>query len=121
MLEQMKECNESINATGSRKKKRRSGFRFSSQKVLDRSRLTRLAKARVCEIKSVTRTLSFPSLNPSEVCFSDIQCIAGASCESPVLASIDEFEEERKEASKVDQLKASDYPKMVSCFLKFCI
>jgi hypothetical protein len=121
MLEQMKECDESINATGSRKKKRRSGFRFLSQKVLDRSRLTRLAKARVCEVKSVTRTLSYPSLNPSEVCFSDIQGIAGASCESPVLASIDEFEEERKEASKVDQLKASDYPKMVSCFLKFCI
>jgi hypothetical protein len=112
MLEQMKECDESINATGSRKKKRRSGFRFSSQKVLDRSRLTRLTKAGVCEIKSVTRTLSYPS---------DTQCIAGASFESPVLASIDEFEEERTEASKVDQLKASDYPKMVSCSLKFSI
>jgi hypothetical protein len=107
----MKECDESINATGSRKKKRRSRFRFSSQKVLDRSRLTRLAKAGVCDIKSVTRTLSYPS---------DTQCIAGASFE-PVLASIDEFEEERTEASKVDQLKASDYPKMVSCSLKFSI
>jgi hypothetical protein len=116
-LEQMKECDESINAMGSRKKKRGSGFRFSSQKVLDRSRLTRLAKARVCEVKSVTRTLSFPSLIPSEVCVSDIHGIVGTSSESPALASIDKFEEERKETSKVDQLKASEYPKTVSCFL----
>jgi hypothetical protein len=104
-LEQMKECDESINATGSRKKKRRSGFRYSSQKVLDRSRLTRLAKARVCEVKSVTRTLSYPSLIPSDVCISDIHGIAGTSCESPVLASIDEFDKEKEEASNVDEVK----------------
>jgi hypothetical protein len=116
-LEQMKECDESINATGSRRKKRGSGFRFSSQKVLDRSRLTRLAKARVCEVKSVTRTLSYPSLIPSEVCVRDIHGIVGTSTESPTLASVNEFEEERKETSKVDQLNASEYPKKVSCIL----
>jgi hypothetical protein len=112
----MNECDESINATGSRKKKRGSGFRYSSKKELDRSRLRRLAKARVCEVKSVTRTLCYPSLIPSEVCICDLHGTATTSFESPILASIGEFDEEREETSNVDQLKASEYPKTVSCF-----
>jgi hypothetical protein len=82
--------------TKSRKKKRGSGFRFSSKKVLDRSRLKRLAEARGSEVTSVTRTLSYPSLIPSEVCFSDIQDSATTSFESPVLVSIVEFEDEKR-------------------------
>jgi hypothetical protein len=112
----MKECDESINATGSRKKQRGSSFRYSSKKVLDRSRLTRLAKARVCEVKSVTRTLCYPSLIPSEVCVNNLHGTAATSFESPVLASIDEFDKKREETSNVDQLKAIEYPKTVSCF-----
>jgi hypothetical protein len=60
----MSEC-ELLPVTASRMKTRRFGFRFSSKKVLDRSRLKRLAKARDCEITSVSRTLSFPSLTPN--------------------------------------------------------
>jgi hypothetical protein len=92
----MNECDELFLATESRKKKRGSGFRFSSKKVLDHSRLKRLAKARGCEVTSVTKTLSYPSLIPSEVCFSDFHGSAATSCDSLVLVSIDEFEEERK-------------------------
>jgi hypothetical protein len=112
----MNECDELFLATESRKKKRGSGFRFSSKKVLDHSRLKRLAKARGCEITSITRTLSYPSLIPREVCVSDIHGIAATSCESPVLASIDKFEEGGKETSNVDQLKDSDYSKTISSF-----
>jgi hypothetical protein len=99
----MNECDELFPAIESRKKKRGFGFRFSSKKVLDRSRLKRLGNARGCEITSVTRMLSYPSLIPSEVCVSDIHGSAATSCESPVLISIDEFEEERKETSNINQ------------------
>jgi hypothetical protein len=112
----MKECDESINATGSRKKKRGSSFRYSSKKVFDRCRLTRLAKARVCELKSVTRTLCYPSLMPSEECVSDLHETAAISFQSPVLASIDEFDEEREETSNVDQLISTEYTTTVSSF-----
>jgi hypothetical protein len=56
-------------------------------------------------------------LIPSEVCVRDIHGIVGTSSESLALASVNEFEEERKETSKVDQLNASEYPKKVSCIL----
>jgi hypothetical protein len=92
-----------------------------SKKELDRSRLKRLAKARGCEVTSVTRTLSYPSLIPSEVCVSDFHGSAATSCESPVLVSIEEFKEERKEMSNVDYFKESEYPKMVSNFNWFCL
>jgi hypothetical protein len=112
----MNECDESFPATESRKKKRGSGFRYSSKKVLERSRLTRLAKARGCEVISVTRTLSYPSSIPSELCVRDIHSCAASSCESPILVSIDEFQEERKETSNVDHFNDTNYPKTVSSF-----
>jgi hypothetical protein len=117
----MNECDESIPAMESRKKKRGFGFRFSSRKELECSRLIRLAKARGCEVTSVTRTLSYPSLIPSELCFSDIYYRAASSCESPILVSIDEFEAERKEMSKVNDFKVSAYPKTVSSFKWMCL
>ena len=119
----MNECDELFPATTS-KKKRGFGFRFSSKKVLDRSRLKRLAKARGCEVTSVTRTLSYPSFIPSEECSSDTHSRVAIPCESPHLVSIDEFEEERKENSHVDQLINFEHPITVSfinwyplCFL----
>jgi hypothetical protein len=117
----MNECDESINATGSRKKKRGSGFRYSSKKVLDRSRLTRLAKAKSCEVTSITRTLSYPDLIPIELCVSNIQGSAATSCDSPVLASINEFEEQGKGTSNVNHFNDTDYPKPVSIFKMFCL
>jgi hypothetical protein len=117
----MNECDELFPATESRKKKRGSGFRFSSKKVLDRSRLKRLAKARGCEVTSVTRTLSYPSLIPSEVCFSDFHGSARTSCDSPVLVSIAESEEERKGTSNIDHIKDCEYPKTASSFNWFTL
>jgi hypothetical protein len=65
--------------------------------------------------------LSYPSSIPSELCFSDIHSSAASSCESPILLSIDEFEAERKETSKVDDFKDSAYPKTVSSFKWLCL
>jgi hypothetical protein len=117
----MNECDESFPATESRKKKRGSAFRFSSRKVLERSRLTRLAKARGCEVTSVTRTLTYPSLIPSELCISDSHGSLATSCDSLVLVSIDEFEEERKAMNNIDKFIDSEYPKTVSNFKYLCL
>jgi hypothetical protein len=117
----MNECDESSPAKESRKKRRGSGFRYSSKKELECSKLTRLAKAKSCEVTSLTRTLCYPSLIPSELCVSDIYGSAATSCDSPVLVSIDEFEEERKEMSNIDHFKDSEYPKTISSLKWFCL
>jgi hypothetical protein len=58
----MNERDDPTESTESRKKKRRSGFRFSSKKVLERSRIKReTAKLRGIQFESVTRALSYPS------------------------------------------------------------
>jgi hypothetical protein len=56
-------------------------------------------------------------LIPNEVCASDFHGSVATSCESLVLVTVDEFEEERKETSNVDYFKESEYPKTVSSFL----
>jgi hypothetical protein len=58
----MNERDDPTKSTESRKKKRRSGFRFSSKKVLERSRVKReTAKFRGIQFESVTKALSYPS------------------------------------------------------------
>jgi hypothetical protein len=58
----MNEGDEAIESTGIRKKRRRSGFRYSSRKVLERSRVKReTAKVGGVQFEDVTRTLSYPS------------------------------------------------------------
>jgi hypothetical protein len=116
----MRECDESINASGTKKKRRRSGFRYSSQKVLDRSRLTRLAKARGCELTPVTRTLSFPSSVPIELCIGDIHAFALSPCDSPILVLIEESDEGRKEIGNVDHFNFSEYHGKVNSLQCFC-
>ena len=107
---------ELIPVTESRKKKRGSSFRFSSKKVLNRSRLKRLSKARGCDITSVSRTLSYPSLIPSEVDTCDIFATAATTCKSPDLLTVQEFEEEREETANVGHIKDSEIYKTVSIF-----
>jgi DNA-binding transcriptional MerR regulator len=49
-----------------RKKRRASGFRYSSKKDLDRSRVKRLAtKAKDIELATVTKALSYPGTQSS--------------------------------------------------------
>lgn len=100
----MNECDELIPVTESRKRRR--SFRYSSRRVLDRSRLKRLTKARGCELTSVTRTLSYPSLIEGEVCASK-----GPSFQSPGFVPVEISEEGRKETSNADHIKDSDYHK----------
>jgi hypothetical protein len=78
----MNEGDELIPTTVTRKKKRSTGFRFSSKKALECSKLTRLSKARGCDFTSVTRTLLYPSSLPSELCTKDIHGSATILSES---------------------------------------
>jgi DNA-binding transcriptional MerR regulator len=48
-----------------RKKRRGSGFRYSSKKDLERSKLKRAAKTRASELASVTKALSYPRAQSS--------------------------------------------------------
>ena len=121
MLEQMSDCDEVILVTESRKKRRGSSFRFSSKKVLNRSRLKRLAKARGCDVTTITRMQSYPSLIPSEVGTSDFYGSAATSCKSPDLLTVQELEEERKETTNVDHIKDSENHKTVSRFSLFLL
>jgi DNA-binding transcriptional MerR regulator len=57
----MNEGEESIPSTVTRKKRRGSGFRFSSKKNLERSKLNRIARASGSELASVKKALSYPS------------------------------------------------------------
>jgi DNA-binding transcriptional MerR regulator len=64
--EQMNEGEESIPSTEVRKKRRASGFRYSSKKDLDRSRVKRLAaKARGIKLATITKALSYPGTQSS--------------------------------------------------------
>jgi hypothetical protein len=60
ILEQMNEGGGLIPSRETRKKRRRSGFRYSSKKDLDRSKLKRAAKTRASELASITKALSYP-------------------------------------------------------------
>ena len=121
VLEQMSDCNEVIPITDSRKKRRGSSFRFSSKKVLNCSRLKWLAKARGCDVTTVTRMLSYPSLMPSEVGASDFYGSATISCKLPDLLTVQELEEERKEIANVGYTKDSENHKTVSRFSLFLL
>jgi hypothetical protein len=65
ILEQMNEGGGLIPSRETRKKRRRLGFRYSSKKDLERSKLKRAAKTRASELASVTKALSYPRAQSS--------------------------------------------------------
>ena len=81
----MNEGSEAIEFTETRKKRRRSGYRFSSRKILERSRLKKdTAKAGGCQFDSVRKALSYLS----EICDIDHRDCAAGSSYPPCLDSV---------------------------------
>ena len=81
----MNEGSKAIEFTETRKKRRQPAFRFSSRKVLERSRLKReSAKAGGCQFDSVRKALSYPS----EICDIDHRDCAAESSYPPCLDSV---------------------------------
>jgi hypothetical protein len=76
-----------IPTTVTRKRKRRSGFTYSTKRAIECSRLSKeIAKGRVLELGSVRKALTYPSELLSEIGHASLQ-------------SVDENQEERFEAS----------------------
>jgi hypothetical protein len=96
----MSEADGTIPTTVTRKRKRGSGFRYSTKKALQRSRLSKeKSKGRVLELGSVKKALTYPSELLSEI---GVISLAGCSSGSFGLASlqsVDENLEERIDAS----------------------
>jgi hypothetical protein len=58
----MSKADGTIPTTMTRKRKRGSGFKFSSKKAIEHSRLSKeIAKGRVLELGSVKKALTYPS------------------------------------------------------------
>jgi hypothetical protein len=92
----MNEGDESIESTETRKKKRRSGFRYFSKKVLERSRVKRrTAKVGGIQFESVTKALSYPSEIGDIVHY---DCATGSSF-LPCLDSVEEHDGDGMELS----------------------
>jgi hypothetical protein len=89
-----------IPTTVTRKRKRRSGFTYSTKKAIERSRLSKeIAKGRVLELGSVRKALTYPSELLSEIGVVDLAECSTGSIGLASLQSIDENQEERFEAS----------------------
>ena len=95
----MSEADGTIPTTVTRKRKRGTGFRYSSKKVLERSRVRReAAKGTVLEFGNVRKALSYPVDPLSEIGVVDLaECCTG-SFEQLSLHSVDEHLEVRTDA-----------------------
>jgi hypothetical protein len=83
-----------------KKWKRRSGFRYSTKKVLERSKLSReIAKGRVPELGSVKKALTYPSKLWSDIDIVDLGDFSTGSIGPASLHLVDENQEERIDAS----------------------
>jgi hypothetical protein len=96
-LEQMSEADGTGPTTVTRKRKRGSGFRYSTKKALERSRvLKEIAKDRVLELGSVKKALSYPIELLSEIGVVDLgDCSTGPTS----LHSVEENEAEKIDVS----------------------
>ena len=76
----MSEADRTIPTTVTRKRKRGSGFRYSTKKARDRSRLSReTKKARVLELGSMRKALTYPCELLSEIGIVDLaECSTGS-------------------------------------------
>jgi hypothetical protein len=95
----MSEADGTIPTTVIRKRKRGSGFRYSTKKALERSRLSKkTTKGRVLEFASVRKALTYPSELLSEIGIVDLEDCSIGSIGPASLQSVDENQEERIDA-----------------------
>ena len=98
-IEQMSNADGSIPTTVTRKRKRGSGFRYSSKKALERSRLSKeKARDRGLEFGSVRKALTYPSELLNEIGVVDLAECSSGSYEQLPLHSVDEHNEVRTDA-----------------------
>jgi hypothetical protein len=92
----MSEADGTIPTTVIRKRKRGSGFKFSTKKTLECSKLSKeIAKGRVLELGSVRKALTYPSSLLSEIGIVDLADCSTGSFGKISLHSVDESQEEK--------------------------
>jgi hypothetical protein len=92
----MSEADGTIPATVTRKRMRGSGFKYSTKKAIERSRLSKeRAKAAVLELRSVKKALTYPSELLIEIGVVDLAECSTGSIRPASLHSVDENQEER--------------------------
>ena len=115
--EQMSEADGTIPTTVTRKRKRHSGFRYSSKKALNRSRLLReTRKAGEFEIGSVRKALTYPCEELREIGIVDLAECSTGSFGIASLKSIEENLEEKIDANIGDVLSVEECSIKVSVF-----
>jgi hypothetical protein len=99
-LEQMSQADGTGPTTVTRKRKRGSGFKYSTKKALERSKLSKeKAQGRVLALGSVRKALTYPSELLSDIGIVDLaECSPGSSVPAS-LHSVYENEEERIDVS----------------------
>jgi hypothetical protein len=112
----MSEADGTIPTTVTRKRKRGSGFKFSTTKAIERSRLSKeIAKDRVLEIGSVMKALTYPSELLSEIGIVDLAGCSTKPIWPASLQLVDEDQEDWTDASIGNALS------IVECFNKVSI
>ena len=105
----MSEADRTIPTTITRKRRRGSGFRYSSKKALNRSRLLReTKKASEFEIGGVRKALTYPCEVLSEIGVVDIAECSTGSFGIASLKSVEENLEERFHANIGDVLSVEE-------------
>jgi hypothetical protein len=95
----MNEADGTFPTTLTGKRKRRYGFRYSTKKALECSRLSKkTAKGRVLEFASVTKALTYPSALLSEIGVVDLGDCSTGSIGLASVHSVGENQEERIDA-----------------------
>jgi hypothetical protein len=95
----MSEADGTIPSTVTRKRKRRSGFKFSTKKALERSKLSKeIATGRVLELGSVQKALTYPNSLLSEIGVVDLADCSIGSFGIISLHSVEESQEEITDA-----------------------
>jgi hypothetical protein len=96
----MSEADGTSMTTVTGKRKRRSGFRYSTKKALEHFRLSKkIAKGGVFDFTSIRKVLMYPSALLSEIGVVDLGDCSTRSFGPTSLHSIDENEEERIDVS----------------------
>jgi hypothetical protein len=96
----MSEADGTIPTTVTRKRKRKYGFRYSSKKALQRSRLSKeKSKDGVLELGSMRKALTYPSELLSKIGVVSLVGCSSGSFGLASLQSVDENPEERIDAS----------------------
>ena len=110
----------SIPTTVIRKRKRRTGFRYSSKKALERSKLSKeKAKGRGSEFGSMRKALSYPSKLLNDIGVVDLaECSSGAYEQLP-LHSVDEYNEVKTDAGLANVVFDNERCNIVSITVSF--